>query len=120
MASLTVYCIFHITCKIKVTLCITDILRSEYEENISIHCKHFFACAAPIRCQICGDYDNDISCDLVSVYKGPFVDCTEGPYCMNDIVHEQGNVKTFKRFDFRYISAERTIITCISIIYDNY
>lgn len=32
------------------------------------------------------------------VYKGLFVACAEGPYCMNNVVHEQGNVKTFKRF----------------------
>ncbi|XP_052674585.1 mucin-3A-like isoform X3 [Crassostrea angulata] len=52
---------------------------------------------APIHCQVCGDYDSNIPCDLASVYKGSFVACTEGAYCMNDVVHEQGNVKTFKR-----------------------
>uniref|UniRef100_K1QDQ6 Uncharacterized protein n=1 Tax=Magallana gigas TaxID=29159 RepID=K1QDQ6_MAGGI len=51
----------------------------------------------PIHCQVCGDYDSNIPCDLASVYKGSFVACTEGAYCMNDVVHEQGNVKTFKR-----------------------
>lgn len=65
----------------------------------------FFTCAAPIHCQVCGDYDSNIPCDLASVYKGSFVACTEGAYCMNDVVHEQGNVKTFKRFEFRSISA---------------
>lgn len=52
---------------------------------------------APIHCQVCGDYDSNIPCDLVSVYRGPFVACTEEAYCMTDVVHEQGNTKTFKR-----------------------
>lgn len=49
------------------------------------------------------DSFNNTPCDLVSVYKGSFVACTGGPYCMNNVVHEEGNVKTFKRFSFRLI-----------------
>lgn len=47
------------------------------------------------------DTFNNNSCELVSVYKGSFVACTEGEYCMNDVLHEQGNVKTFKKVWFQ-------------------
>ncbi|XP_056012746.1 uncharacterized protein LOC130052300 isoform X2 [Ostrea edulis] len=49
-------------------------------------------------CHVCGDYYQGIPCDTLSVYTGHTIPCSgANSYCMTDIVHENNNVKIYKR-----------------------
>ncbi|XP_034304454.2 uncharacterized protein [Magallana gigas] len=52
-----------------------------------------------MRCHVCGDNDNGISCDLRSIYTGNLQQCGPGEdFCMTDLIHDgQAYPKIYKR-----------------------